>query len=1028
MNARSELSITKTGPLIANPTDTIQYVLTVTNTGPNDSNPTIVTDELPPNVSFQFAASAVAGCTFNAGPRTVVCNFGNLASGATEGVSIFVTIGFAAASSVLHNVATVDGPNEDTNPDDDRDEWDTVVPPAADLEITKTADEPVRVPGENVVYTLTVTNHGPTPTPTTTVTDTLPAGFSLVSATASPAGSSCSNSGTPVTVVCQLGGMGNGATATIRIEATVGPPDKRVAVNTARVSSPIFDQNPDNNVDTAQTQIPPLADLSITKTDSPDPVRPGELLTYTLTVRNDGPSNAPDVTVTDNLPASLGPPISAISTQGNCATTLNSVNCTIGQINNGAGPVTITITARVADNTTGNIVNTARVDLDETQVPDPDHDNNEAMATTAVTPTADLSITKTDNPDPVQAGHNVTYTLVVENHGPSTATDVEVTDDLPPSLTLVSASLPPGAGNCNNTDPVECNLGTIPNGGSKTVTIVATVAPSAAGTQISNTATVDGAEDDIGPRPNSDTELTDVIPEADLEITKSDDVDPVRAGAELTYTLTVRNAGANTATGIVVTDDLPDNVDFISATPSQGNNCTGTDPVTCNLGALANQAVATIQIKVKVDPGTEGTQLTNTATVAGTLDDPDLDNNQATEPTDVLPEADVSVVKRAEPGPYLAGGLVTYVLTIANDGPNPAEEVKLTDDLPASLTLVSASPGQGSCVDADPLVCGLVTLGSGDSTEVRVVARIGDDRSAEQIVNTAAVESMTFDPDLGDNEDDATISVEPDADLSVVKTTSAATAVSGDNITWTITVHNNGPDPSTQTELTDDLPAELTLVSASPSQGTCNSADPLVCQLGTIPVGGTVTVEVVTQINELAGDTTISNSAFVKSAEHDPSMPNNSNAAVLSTSAKPQQPERKVHFSLRFRYVDKHGESFVVARVYCHSPGCDLSGTGRIRILPYDREGGTRTKLTTFRLGSANQSYPYTRGRQSAGTLSFPVKAIDARRVQAALDAGARGKVRADITVRGSNSIFPEASLERFRNIKLFAVLQGTGG
>ena len=671
---------------------------------------------------------------------------------------------------------------------------------------------------------------------------------------------------------------------------------------------------------------------------------------------------------------------SATSTQGSCAITGSSVNCTVGQINNGAVPVTITITARVADNATANIVNTARVDLDETQVPDPDHDNNEATATTAVTPTADLSITKTDNPDPVQAGSNVTYTLLVENHGPSTATDVEVTDDLPPSLTLVSASVPPGTGSCNNADPVECDLGTIANGGSKTVTIVATVAPSAAGTQISNTATVDGAEDDVGSGPNSDTEPTDVIPEADLEITKSDDVDPVRAGADLTYTLTVRNAGANTATGIVVTDDLPNNVDFISATPSQGDNCTGTDPVTCNLGALANQAVATIQIKVKVDPGTEGTQLSNTATVDGTLDDPDLDNNQATEPTDVLPEADVSVVKRAEPGPYLAGGQATYVMTIENDGPNPAEEVKLTDDLPASLTLVSASPGQGSCVDADPLVCSLGTLGSGDSTEVRMVVQIGPDRSAEQIVNTAAVESMTFDAVLANNEDDATISVEPDADLSVVKTTSAATAVSGDNITWTITVHNNGPDPSTQTELTDDLPAELTLVSASPSQGSCNSSDPLVCQLGTIPVGGTVTVEVVTQINELAGDASISNSASVKSAAHDPSMPNNSNAAVLSTRAKPPQPERKVHFSLRFRYVDKHGESLVVARVYCHSPGCDLSGNGRIRILPYDHEGGARTKLTTFKLGDASQAYPYTRGRQPAGTLSFPVKAIDARR------------------------------------------------
>ena len=80
-----------------------------------------------------------------------------------------------------------------------------------------------------------------------------------------------------------------------------------------------------------------------------------------------------------------------------------------------------------------------------------------------------------------------------------------------------------------------------------------------------------------------------------------------------------------------------------------------------------------------------------------------------------------------------------------------------------------------------------------------------------------------------------------------------------------------------------------------------------------------------------------------------------------------------------------------------------------------------------FKLGEAKESYEYTRGRETAGTLSFPVKPGDARKVQAALAAGARGKIRADITVDGSNSIYPQATRRRFRNIKLFAVLQGTG-
>ncbi len=1018
VNARSELSITKTAPLVAFVGDTFEYVITVKNTGPNDSNPTTVTDVLPSGVSFQFAPGA---CTVSPGPapQTVVCNIGNVASGATEVVTMFVKVEPAAQGSLLHNVATVDGPNQDTNPADDTDDADTVVPPAADLKITKDATPAVQNVGSNVSYLLTVTNDGPTSSPTTTVTDDLPPGFSLVSAT--PSQGMCGNADP---VVCQLGFMSNGATETITIVAQVGAPDGRVAINTASVTGAIFDPNLDNNTDDAQTQIPPLSDLEIEKTATETSVHPGETIQYTLAVSNGGPTDSNPTIVTDDLPASLTGPVQATSSQGPGCTVSpgGQISCNLGNLPANGPAATITVVATVANNASGEIVNTAEVDGPN---PDPDPTNNSSTERTPIEPDADLEIVKTDGPDPVDVGEDLTYTLDVRNLGPSPATEVEVTDDLPPGLTLVSATSDQGA--CSTTDPVTCDVGDLAVGGTAQITIVARVGASLGGTQITNTASVDGAEDDTFLPNNSDPATTTIPVAADLRITKEADPSPIEAGEDVTYTLTVTNDGPNTATAVTVDDDLPNSLTLVSATPSQGN-CNNSDPVQCALGTLLNGASATVEIVATVGTGQTGNVISNTATVEAAEHDPDPDDNSATEPTEVLPEADLAIDKRVvEPAPYLAGENTTYLLTVTNNGPNLAEEVDVTDDLPAGLTLVSATPSKGDCLAGDPLTCGLGNLAAGESTEIRVVVTIGADRSAEQIVNAASVDSDTLDQVLPNNEDAATIAVEPEADLSVSKTTSASTAVSGENITWTITVHNAGPEPATQAELSDDLPAELTLVSASPSQGACNAADPLVCQLGVIPVGATVTVEVVTQINELAADAPITNSAFVESAEHDPSTPNNSNAAVLSARAAPPATERRIHYSLRFRYVDKHDEAFVVARVFCHSPGCDLDGRGRIRILPYARAADGRTKLQKFELGEAKESYEYTRGRVSAGTLAFPVKPADARKVQAALAAGARGKIRADVTVFGSNSIYPQATKRRFRDIKLFAVLQGTG-
>jgi uncharacterized repeat protein (TIGR01451 family) len=121
------------------------------------------------------------------------------------------------------------------------------------------------------------------------------------------------------------------------------------------------------------------------------------------------------------------------------------------------------------------------------------------------------------------------------------------------------------------------------------------------------------------------------VPPPDLSVTKTDSPDPVAVGQELTYTLTVTNNGPGDATGVMLTDSLPANVTFQSAS-SGCMHATGT--VTCSLGDLANGAAATVEISVT--PQSEGT-ITDTASVEGDQTDPDTADNTVSEDTTVQP-------------------------------------------------------------------------------------------------------------------------------------------------------------------------------------------------------------------------------------------------------------------------------------------------------------------------------------------------------------------------------------------------------
>ncbi|MGB5688708.1 MAG: DUF11 domain-containing protein, partial [Woeseiaceae bacterium] len=312
----------------------------------------------------------------------------------------------------------------------------------ADLAVTKTDTPDPVVEGSDIVYTVTVTNNGPGDATTVTLVDSLDALVSFVSAT--PSQGTCNeNAGT---VTCDLLNVGNGATVTTTI--TVATPDvaePTMVSNTANVSALENDPVGSNDSATEQTTIvpagPAMADLALTKSDSPDPVfSGGPSLTYTITVDNNGPDAATGVTLSDSLPAGVTFQ-SASANSGQCDALPDGngiLGCDLGDL---AVDATAIVTIVVVPDTVAvatTITNTATVTGTEQ---DPTPGNNTATEDTTVNaPAADMSISTSSSPAAPMINEPVTFSMTVTNNGPSDNTGVVVVVVLPVDGTFVSGT------------------------------------------------------------------------------------------------------------------------------------------------------------------------------------------------------------------------------------------------------------------------------------------------------------------------------------------------------------------------------------------------------------------------------------------------------------------------------------------------------------------------------------------------------------------------------------------------------------
>ena len=243
------------------------------------------------------------------------------------------------------------------------------------------------------------------------------------------------------------------------------------------------------------------------------------------------------------------------------------------------------------------------------------------------------------------------------------------------------------------------------------------------------------------------------------------------------------------------------------------------------------------------------------------------------------PGADLSVAAAAAPATAHTGGQVTYTLVVTNGGLETAQNVQLSDQLPAGTTFVSATAG--CTVASGVLSCSLGTMANGAQQTVTLVVAVGAGLAGTTLVDAAQVASDTADPDTGNNLATAMTPVRAAADAQVA-VSAPATALAGGPLAYTVTVTNAGPDPAAAVTLSDTLPTALGSAAATTTAGSCAiAAGVLTCPLGTLAVGGTVTVTVAgTLATNAAGS--ISDTASVAAATDD-LVPANNTATVVTS-------------------------------------------------------------------------------------------------------------------------------------------------
>ncbi|MDM8532043.1 pullulanase-type alpha-1,6-glucosidase [Anaerolineales bacterium HSG25] len=712
---KADLIISKTSqPVPFLPGQTATYTLVVSNAGPNKVTQATVSDMVPSEisaVSWTCQASSGASCTGSGS--------GNLNDSAVNllvGGRVTYTLSGLVSSGItqtITNTATVNVPTSMSDPIIKNNQAsDQNEPPRADLSISLTSQPELFVSGARISYTIQVDNFGPHDVMGVVVEQQHNLPLSDLSWTCSAINEATCGVSSGTTWVSSTVDLPSGSQAVYLLTGRLNATATGTAINTATVIAPsgVRDMVTSNNQAVSQKTLQPQADLQISLSSQPNPATRGESVSYTVIVKNAGPSVAQGAFVSTNIPLSGALNIS------------QTVDLAVG------GEVQFTISGTLDAASTGMLQASAEV-VPPSGVPDSQTSNNFASEINTPTDLIDLIIGQTISPNSVGVGDTVTITLTVSNTGLNIATGIEITNTLPDGL-QVELSQVNSVGTCVKTESkIRCSLTELAGSSQSQVSMVGTATLPGAWV---NTAVVTSSSDTNLTNNQSTASLT--ISGADLALTYRSQPAIVEVGQPFSYSLSVTNHGPNTVNGAQVSVTLPDGVSLTSA----GENCQAEGTlITCLVESLT--VSQTVNMAIQATAVETGSWSSVAEVSATSPTDPNLTNNTVTATTQIVMAVengvDLVVTQQAEPIPVMVGQMLSYTITVTNQGSTAVKSVRLTDILPSGVQFMSAP---SDCQGTDTLVC---ELGSLDPGAVRQVMLVVTAMQTGLISNTVLVSS-----------------------------------------------------------------------------------------------------------------------------------------------------------------------------------------------------------------------------------------------------------------------------------------------
>ncbi len=848
--AAPDLALSKSnGAVTVAPGATLVYTLTYANLGNQGATGVVITETVPANTTFDPAANHPdwncigATCTYAAG---------SLPGGATRSLTFTVNVDALLPAGVTQIVNTAgiadDGLNgADTNPANNTASTVTPVIATPDLTLTKSDGGVITAPGATLVYTLTYANIGNQEATGVVIAETVPANATFAGLTGwNCAGTSCQYN---------LGALPATASGNITFAVTIvnplpaGVTQIDNAASIADDGSNGADPTPTNNTAATLTPVEATPDLEISKSNGVSTVQPGDTLTYQIVVTNTGNQNATSVRITDNIPAQTS---FIAASDGGSQTTPGVVTWPAFALDGDGANVTRVLTVTVTDPfpaDTNIITNTATVADDGTNGPDPTPTNNTAEDVDIVIAAPVLQLSKDNGMTTVVPGNTIIYRLIITNSGSQLAAGIVLTDTLPAHTTFYLAS-DEGQETAPGSDIVVWPTFNLPARSSITRLLVATVdnpLPADVVT-ITNTAALRDNRNNTAEAQDIDAVNANPL----LFLDKNNAVESTVPGATLVYTLTLTNNGNQEATGILITDTLPADVTFVTA--SDGGYTTSPGIVAWPAFNLAGGgASVTRYLTVAVNPtlpaGVE--LLINTAQAIE-----DRGYTATAQHADLVVAApDLAIAKTDGGSVPRPGEVLQYTLTYTNVGTQGATGVAVAETVPAYTTFDAATSSPGwTC--ADGALAGTsctYTIGdllAGDADTVVFAVRVGNPlpvyvRDTENTASIADDGNNGADTDPEDNSASVVTPFGATIDLLLTKDDGDITVEPGETIVYTLTYANNGDQIAGGVIITETVPVLTTFNQVASSTGwTCTHESPAgtTCTyaLGDVIAGGTV--------------------------------------------------------------------------------------------------------------------------------------------------------------------------------------------